>query len=169
MFEPPGSRSPAVPHATPVAAGRAAASLEPGLGVVLHVLVWKTGAMGRAIDAIWDEAPETLAMLADWGDALGAMRRDLVALRRAQGAGRGGGSACGRIGHEAVRAAALAVSTAGRVARLLANGHRLLHLQAEAASATADPGRRTLLDRHRARTARHVNRLDAWTLQLPRG
>lgn len=111
------------------------------------------------IDAIWDESPETLAMLVDWSDALQAQKNDLEAWQRL-------------VGHEAERVSRarqllqglwrdlkLVFGLGRRLRRLALHGERLRAAQAEAVERADDAAHRALFSRHLAQTERDLARL----------
>lgn len=113
----------------------------------------------RRIDAVWNETPETLAMLADWSDTLEAQRRDLEDWQRSVGVRPIRESFLQRTVREAVLDLALLGRLGRRLRQVAQHGERLRAAQAGAAARAQDPARRAMLERHHARTERHLARL----------
>lgn len=159
----PQPAAPTHPSSRSARSGLRGVTTEPMLAGLIDVLVWKADGLIRQIDAVWDDTPETIALLAEWSDSLEAQRRELIAMRSDMTAVRTRQMPMATIGREVASHVSLALSAVGRLARIEALGHRFLHLLAEAAAATDDTARRGALDCLRARAARHVSRLADWT------
>lgn len=113
----------------------------------------------RRIDAVWNEAPETLAMLADWSDTLQTQRRDILDWNRAIGRRPFLESRLRRMARDVGRDLALLLYLGRRVRQLAVLGERLRAAQADGVVRSDDVIHRAMLDRHHARTERHLARV----------
>lgn len=113
----------------------------------------------RRIEAVWNETPETLAMLAEWADTLQAQKRELQDWQRAVGYRPINEPSVRRMGREAARDVGLIFLLGRRLRQLARHGERLRAAQADAAIRSDDPAHRAMLQRHHARTERHLGRL----------
>lgn len=159
MTEPaPPARS-AGPHAGPPDASPAARGRElrrpggdaDGLVMAIDVLLLR-------IDVVWNETPETLAMLAEWADTLQAQRLDLLEWH-ADGRRSRGRQWFRRADRKAALDLGLLLHLGRRLSQLAVLGERLRLAQADGAARSDDPAYRAMLERHHARTGSHLARL----------
>ena len=125
----------------------------------LAPLVIEIAALIRRIDAVWNETPETLVMLADWSDTLEGQKADIEDMRRSLGLSPVAEGPLRRMFREAALDLALLGRMGRRLRQIALHGERLRAAQADAAAHAPDQARRTLLERHHARTERHLARL----------
>lgn len=139
--------------------GRGAPKLERAARSSILELLSLSDGLRSDIEAIWNESPDYLAMLAEWSDLLAVQQTELAALLA--GSGRAGEPVgnIGRVGREIAREMGAVFAPGGRLRRVLKAGSRLLLAQTKSSDLSGDPAQKTLLETHRLATERHLRRL----------